>query len=129
MLTQNQLLHFRRLQGKMAIVADIKGSEDLMKVQEEIERWVNAQLRAEIVKTFHGMKVTPVVTIGWASMRAQEIADFRALQAESFTIAAMHGFDVWKNKQFQIEQWVGDLIDRRVLAAVSPFIKVGPSLN
>lgn len=117
-----QLRHFRGLQGLLLHKSDTMSSDDIMNMQVGIERWIAKQMTIAVVTAFQGLNVNHSVIM--CVLSGPQVKQFRDLQAEAFLIARDSSFDLWKRKQFAIEEWVEEQIDKEVLKWTQPYIKV-----
>lgn len=117
-----QLRHFRGLQGLLLQRADLVSSSDLMSLQEKIEQWICKQMDMAVRGALGGLGM-PFDMI-MVRMLPHQVIEFREMQAEAFLIARDRSFEMWREKQFEIERWVQEQVDLEVLKWTQPFIKV-----
>jgi hypothetical protein len=129
-MTQQQLAEYRAMVGLQLQFAEQGDNHKVMEMQEHLERWIAVQIKNGVISSLVEMKATPLKEI-ICNLELVEVEHYRVIQANGLSFFCPDGFqgrkgvDEWKMFQVEMaEVYVTDLIERRLLEAVAPFLSM-----
>jgi hypothetical protein len=129
-MTQERLSEYRSIVGIQLQFAQIGDSHKVIDMQEVLERWIAERLQEDIISALQEMQAHPVKDI-ICNMTLEEVRDYRIIQGNGMRFfcpdgfEARSGFEEWEKYQVEkAESFVSELLNRRLLDAIHPFIAI-----
>jgi hypothetical protein len=127
-MTQELLAEYRAMVGLQLQFAERGDNDEVMEMQEVLERWIAERLRDAVVLAIQEMKAQPMVDIV-CDMTVLEKRAYRKIQGDGLKFFCSDGFEgrrgseEWKKYQIEMaELFVQGLLEQRLLHAVRPFM-------
>jgi hypothetical protein len=127
-MNEERLAEYRAMVGLQLQFMQEGDSDQVMKMQEGLERWIAERLQQDVVASLQEMRARPLKDI-ICNMTVDEVRAYRMIQGDGmrfFTddgFQGRRGFEEWKRYQIEMaELFVGGLLEQRLLDAVRPFI-------
>jgi hypothetical protein len=127
-MNAERLAEYRAMVGLQLQFAQEEDNDQVMKMQEALERWIAETLRQDVVASLLEMRARPLKDI-ICNMTLDEVKAYRMIQGDGMRFfcpdgfEGRRGFEEWKRYQIETaEMFVGGLLEQRLLDAIRPFI-------
>lgn len=122
-LSDMEIREYRSLVGLQLQYAEAGDTHKVMEMQMVLVQFIIDKVKFEVSKALALlMNDRPIVV---AMLTNVNLAEYALKNGKAFEIYDEFGFgDEWKKYQAEIEEWIGNLIDERVLEITKPFLKI-----
>jgi hypothetical protein len=122
-MRHEQLRHFRKLQSSIYLPERQLESDELIKKQEELERFVERMMQEEVDKLLGPVRHDKKQK--WTCrLSGKQITDFRTMQGNAFLVMGTQDWDAFREALMGVEQMVDFFIESEMIASVGPMLTI-----